>query len=96
MFKDVWGATTAFLKLSDAGLPTRAKVAGVWSYDKEPVELEGLIVGSSKHDEDCWMKLLLENGGEVTVGDAKSEKEDVQAYSIMIQPVVKKRSEKNE
>jgi len=90
MFRDVWGATTAFLKLSDAGLPVRAKVVGVWSYDKEPVELEGLVVGSSKHDEGCWMKLLLENGREVTVGDARSEREDIQAYSILIQPIVEK------
>jgi len=90
MFRDVWGAVTVFLKLSDAGLPVRAKVVGVWSYDKEPVELEGLVVGSSKHNGDPWMKLLLENGREVTVGDAKSEREDIRAYSILIQPIIEK------
>jgi len=36
------------------------------------------------------MKLLLENGREVTVGDARSEREDIQAYSILIQPIVEK------
>ena len=47
-------------------------------------------MGSSKHNGDPWMKLLLENGREVTVGDAKSEREDIRAYSILIQPIIEK------
>jgi len=90
MFRDVWGAAAAYLRWSDAGRAMKAKVSGVWSYDQQPVELEGIVVDASKHG-GCWLKLLLGNGREVTVGDPRTEREDVRAYSIQLQPVEEER-----